>query len=461
MQINRACGGKGPRRNINPSKGNVMGTPESLSITETKLKRIAWLSKQDPEKEFGCLMHLFNKESLLECFHGLGKDKAVGIDGVDKAEYAGNLEENIDNLLVKMKNMAYRPSPVREVLIRKEGKKGATRPLGISILEDKIIQKMMQRVLESIYEPLFLECSYGFRPGRGCHTAIEALHKHLFFNNIQTVLDIDLKNYFGSIDHHLLERALRKKIKDPKLMRYIIRMFKAGVMGKYDLRISDEGVPQGSICSPILSNIFAHYVLDIWIQNDIKSKCKGQVKLFRYADDAVMCCEYEEDAIKLKGMLAKRLGLAKLELNEEKTKLVSFDKIKAKQGIPQGTFDFLGFTFYFGKSQKGQTIPKLKTKAKAMKTKLNAVKTWFKENRNKITLKEIWKTFCSKLRGHVQYYGVSHNVRCVEKFLAKATRIAFKWINRRSQRKSFNWEQFGKFMELNPLPEAKIVHRLF
>lgn len=461
MQINRACGGKEPRRNINPSKGNVMGTTETLSITETKLKRIAWLSKQDPEKEFGCLMHLFNKESLLECFYGLGKDKAVGIDGVDKAEYAGNLEENIDNLLIKMKNMAYRPSPVREVLIRKEGKPGATRPLGISILEDKIVQKMMQRVLESIYEPLFLDCSYGFRPGRGCHTAIAALHKHLFFNNIQTVIDIDLKNYFGSIDHLLLERALRKKIKDPKLMRYIIRMFKAGVMGKYDLTISDQGVPQGSICSPILSNIFAHYVLDIWIQNDIKSKCKGQVKLFRYADDAVMCCQYEEDAIKLKGLLAKRLGLAKLELNEEKTKLVSFDKIKAKQGIPQGTFDFLGFTFYFGKSQKGHTIPKLKTKPKAMKSKLNAVKTWFKENRNKMTLREIWKTFCSKLRGHIQYYGVSHNVRRVEKFLAKATRIAFKWINRRSQRKSFNWEKFGKFMELNPLPEAKIVHRLF
>jgi RNA-directed DNA polymerase len=357
--------------------------------------------------------------------------------------------------------MAYRPGPVREVLIPKEGKPGATRPLGISNLEDKIIQRMMQRVLESIYEPTFLECSYGFRPGKGCHDAIKALQNYLNEQNIQTIIDIDLKNFFGTIDHKLMEEILRKKIKDPRIMRYIIRMFKAGVLSKNDLRISDEGVPQGSICSPILSNIFAHHALDLWIQDEIQPSCKGKVRIFRYADDAVICCQYEEDALKVRVALPEHLAKFKLQLNEEKTKLVNFDKIKASKGIEQGTFDFLGFTFYFGKSRAGRIIPKLKTRAKSINAKLNKVTAWFKEIKNKTRMKVIWKTFCSKLRGHVQYYGVSHNTESVQKFLYEATKIAFKWLNRRSQRTSFTWEKFNLFEKQNPLPRAKIVHRLF
>jgi RNA-directed DNA polymerase len=214
---------------------------QSHAATNTILNRITWLSKQDPRKKFESLMHLFNRESLLECFHELDKNKAVGIDGVNKMAYAMNLNGNIEALITKMKNMAYRPGPVREVLIPKEGKPGATRPLGISNLEDKIVQKMTQKVLESIYEPLFLECSHGFRPGRGCHTAIQALQDHLFGNDVQTVIDIDLKNFFGTIDHLQLENILKEKIKDPKFMRYINRMFKSGVLTDGELKISDEG----------------------------------------------------------------------------------------------------------------------------------------------------------------------------------------------------------------------------
>jgi RNA-directed DNA polymerase len=434
---------------------------QSHSRTITKLNRIAWLSKQDNNKEFECLMHLFNKESLLECYYGLEKNKAVGIDGVDKESYGENLDANLDDLLARMKKMAYRPGPVREMLIPKEGKPGATRPLGISGFEDKIIQKMMQRILESIYEPLFLNCSYGFRPGKGCHDAIKDLQNHLYNHNIQTIIDIDLKNFFGSIDHQLLENILRRKIKDPKLMRYIIRMFKAGVLSDGDLKMSEEGVPQGSICSPIFSNIFAHYVIDLWIQEEIKPNCKGTVQLFRYADDAVICCQYEEDAARLRELMPKHLAEFKLQLNEEKTKLISFDKKKASLGVIQGTFDFLGFTFYFGKSRAGKIVPKLKTRAKTINSKLKKVTTWFKENRNKMTLKEIWKTFCAKLRGHIQYYGISHNLQNVEKFLYASTRIAFKWLNRRSQRKSFTWGKFEMFLDKFQLPKAKIMHRLF
>jgi len=434
---------------------------QSQSATNTKLNRIAWLSMQNSRKEFECLMHLFNQESLTECFHELDKDKAVGIDGITKMDYGTNLHNNIEKLITQMKNMAYRPGPVRERLIPKEGKPGATRPLGISNLEDKIVQRMTQKVLESIYEPLFLECSHGFRPKRGCHTAIKALMEHLYKNEIQTVIDIDLKNFFGTIDHEMLENILKTKIKDPKFMRYINRMFKSGVLTEGELKISEEGVPQGSICSPVLSNIFAHYAIDIWIEEMVKPACKGSVGLFRYADDAVICCQYEAEAERIRRTLGKRLGKFKLQLNEEKTKLVPFNKRLASQGVKQGTFDFLGFTIYWGKSRSGWTIPKLKTKAKAMKTKLKKMNEWAKQVRKEKPLKEIWQIFKSKLRGHVQYYGVSHNAERVNTFLYRATKIMFKWLNRRSHRKSFTWEKFQLYMTADPLPQGKIAHLLF
>jgi RNA-directed DNA polymerase len=438
-----------------------MDATDIQCLAITKLKRIAWLSKQDSTKKFDCLMHHFTAESLFCCFNSLDKNKAVGIDGVSWRQYAANVGVNIPDLVRRMKQMAYRPLPVKEVLIPKEGKPGATRPLGISVIEDKIVQKMVQQVLESIYEPLFLECSFGFRPGKSCHTAIQALQNHLFRNEIQTVIDIDLKNFFGTIDHELLEGILREKIQDARFMAYIKRMFKAGVLSEGELRTSDEGVPQGSVCSPIMSNIFAHYAIDLWIKDMIKPWCKGNVSLFRYADDAVICCQLESDAQAIRKVLPKRLAKFKLLLNEEKTKLVPFNKRLARQGFKQGTFDFLGFTFYWGRSRSGYIIPKLETRGKTMKAKLKKVKEWWIKERHNGPLKEIWKIFVAKLRGHMQYYAVSHNYSCVYKFFREATRIAFKWLNRRSQRKSFTWERFKLFMKLNPLPQVKILHNLF
>ena len=328
-----------------------------------------------------------------------------------------------------MKNMAYRPGPVREVLIPKEGKPGATRPLGISGFEDKIVQKMMQKILESIYDPIFLNCSYGFRSGRGCHDAIKDLQHYLHTNETQTIIDIDLQNFFGTIDHELLEGILKEKIKDTKFLRYINRMFKAGVLAKGDLRMSDEGVPQGSTCSPVLSNVFAHYAIDLWIEEMVKPNCKGQVKLFRYADDAIICCQYDEDAQRIRKSLGKRLEKYKLKLNEDKTKQVPFDKRLIAQDVEQGTFDFLGFTFYLGRARSGRVIPKLMTKAKTIRAKLKKVTEWIKETKDRKTLKEIWKTFIAKLRGHINYYGVSHNANNVAKFLYEARTIVFKWLN--------------------------------
>jgi RNA-directed DNA polymerase len=436
--------------------------PTELHITtDTKLTRIAWLSKRDPQKVFQTLMHHFNEDSLKDCFNALDGRKAVGIDGIDKAEYGEKLDENIEDLVARMKRMAYRPLPVRQVLIPKEGKPGAKRPLGISVIEDKIVQKMVQKVLESIYEPLFLDCSYGFRPGRGCHTAVKDLWEYLDKHTVSTVIDVDLANYFGSIDHKELVKILREKVKDERFIRYLIRMFKAGVLAEGELMMSDEGVPQGSLCSPVLSNIFAHVVIDVWFEDIVKRHCKGRAAIFRYCDDLVICCQYKEDAARIKTALGKRLARYKLTMNEDKTKLVTFSKAAYRQGEKQGTFDFLGFTFYWGRTRKGAAVPMVKTSRKRMRTKLKRVKEWVGTNKDRYSLKQLWKPFCQKLEGHVRYYGVSFNKRGVGRFLYHAERIIFQGLNRRSQRRSFNWERFEAFVKAHPRPRNRVYHPLF
>ena len=438
-----------------------MRASESQVYTDTALAEIAWLSANNPNQVFHSLMHHFNSESLRCCFDKLNGRKAVGVDRVSKAIYGENISSNLNGLITPMKRMSYQPGPVREVLIPKEGKKGATRPLGISNFEDKLIQKRMQEILESIYEPLFLDCSYGFRPGKSCHDAIKDLHQHLFKEEVEVVIDVDLANFFGKIDRQMLKDMISMKIKDRKFMRYISRMFTAGVLADGDLLMSDEGVVQGSCVSPVFSNIMAHYVIDLWLEETVKPLMRGNIKVIRYADDMVICCRYEEDARRIKTVLAKRLSKYNLALNEEKTKMVNFSMSKSKRGIKQETFEFLGFCFYLGKSRNGVTIPKLKTSGKRYRSKLNRVAEWAKGIRNKAKLSQIWKIFCSKLRGHVQYYGVSFNNKMVENFIQEARKIIFKWLNRRSQRKSFSWEKFSLYVVAHPLPTAKIALRLF
>lgn len=438
-----------------------MEFPENLNLTEMKLKRIAALSAANPEMVFTHVIHHFNVDSLRTCFHELDGQKAIGSDGIDKASYGYNLEENLQNLMERMKRMAYIPGSVRQVQIPKDGKAGATRSLGISNFEDKIIQRMMHKVLESIYEPLFHESSYGFRPGRSCHDAIEALHAHLSTHEVATIIDVDLANYFGSISHQEVINVIRKKISDPRLIRYLIRMFKSGVLTDGELSVSDEGLVQGSGCSPIISNIFAHEVIIEWMEKMVKPNCAGAVKMILYADDLVICCQSNRDAERIKLALSKRLAKYGLKMNEEKTKLVKFSIRKQKRGEPQETFDFLGFTFYIGKSRKGYPIIKVKTIGKRFRSKLKKVNEWARAIRNKTSLKQIMKITASKVRGHVQYYGVSHNFKSVSIFIYKVKRILFKWLNRRSQRKSFIWEKFQMLLDRMKFPQAKICHTLF
>lgn len=438
-----------------------MGSTESHIKTETKLERISWVSSRDSKKVYQNLMHLFNESAFEKCFNELDGRKAVGTDGIDKTKYLGHLGENLKDLVARMKRMAYRPGPVRQVLIPKPGKPDEKRPLGISNFEDKIVQKMMKKVLESIYEPLFLDCSYGFRPGRGCHDAIRDLRDHLVRRDVQIVIDVDLRNFFGTIDHKELEQMLREKLRDDVFMRYIIRMFKAGVLSQGELQVSSEGVAQGSLCSPVLSNIFAHFVIDQWFEEVVKRHCRGDVKLFRYCDDCVICCQFESDAIRIRKALSQRLARFKLSLNEEKTTLVNFSKKDYQKENKQEVFDFLGFTFYWGISRKGKIIPKVKTSGKRYREKLKRVSEWARTNRNKVKLKQLWRTFCIKLQGHIGYYGVSFNGKRVGQFLYCAVRILFKWLNRRSQRRSFDWDRFNLFIKANPLPKNKVYHTLY
>ncbi len=266
---------------------------------------------------------------------------------------------------------------------------------------------------------------------------------------------------FGAISQEEVVSILREKIKDERFIRYIVRMFKAGVLADGELTVSVEGVVQGSPASPTIANIFAHYVLDKWVAEVVKAHCKGRVEPFRYADDAVICCQYNEDAVRVRSALSKRLAKYKLKLNEDKTTSVSFSRSGYKQGKAQGVFNFLGFTFYWGRSRKGAAIPKVKTCGKTMRAKLKNVGEWARTVRNKFRLTQIWEAFCSKLEGHIRYFGVSFNFIAIEAFVCQAVKILYKWLNRRSQRKSFNWEQFSLFMEKHPLPTIKIYHSLF
>ena len=438
-----------------------MGTLESQSPAVTVLDRIAKLSAHNSDKKFHSLMHHINVDSLRACFHELDGRKAVGIDGVTKADYGEDLEANLEDLIARMKRMAYRPGPVREVLIPKEGKPGATRPLGISNFEDKLVQRCMQKLLEAIYDPIFIDRSYGFRRGRSCHDAIDAVMKHLYTSRVSIVIDVDLANFFGTIDHKFLTEMLKEKILDTRFLRYIQRMFKAGVIVNGEKQVSVEGVPQGSCCSPVLANIFAHFVIDVWFNEAVKSHCKGNVEMFRYADDMVILCENSVDANRIKEALGKRLAKYKLTLNEDKTKMVRFSRREFAKDVKQETFDFLGFTFYIGRSRKGRPIAKLKTSSKRFRSKLRQLTVWMKENRHKYRLQEIWTRVCAAVRGDINYYGVSFNMEALQKFIYEVSRIVFKWLNRRSQRKSFDWKKFNLFMSNNPLPVAKIHHRLF
>jgi group II intron reverse transcriptase/maturase len=319
----------------------------------------------------------------------------------------------------------------------------------------------MTKVLEAIYEPLFYSCSFGFRRGIGCHDALRALSQYLYRSPVSTVIDVDLANFFGSIKPRVLETIIREKIGDARFVRYILRMLRAGVLADGELQVSDEGVPQGAPISPVLANVVAHHVIDEWFEGTVRQHCGAPVALFRYCDDLVICCASERDAARIRVALERRLQKFGLSLNAEKTRCVAFSKARARRGQRQGTFDFLGFTFYMGKSLRGHYTPRLRTSRKRIRSKLKRVKDWASRIRSRVRLGDLWRTFRQKIAGHIGYYAVSFNVDCVAEFVRRATFTLFSWLNRRGSRRRIRWEDFLRFWKANPLPRVVVKHNLF
>jgi len=451
--------GKG-LRSIQLIWGHIVDETKSPITMATKLNKIANLSHQDKRMEFRLLMPHFTKANLMSCFNELDGNKAVGIDGETKLDYAQDLENNIQRLIEKMKRLAYRPEPVREVLIPKAN--GKFRSLGISNIEDKIVQMMFSKILEAIYEPLFCDCSYGFRRNRSAHGAIRNALEYLKFNNVKRVIDVDLENFFGTISHRKVMEMLSLKIKDNVFLRYVSRMLKAGKQTKRGVEKSDVGLLQGSIISPVLANLYAHYIIDLWFIKVVPKHTIGKVKIFRFCDDFIVCCTDTRDTGKITRSLEKRLAKFGLKLNREKTRLVKFNCYDFERGIKQESFDFLGFTLYLSKAMRGGfATVKVKTSKKTLRTKLANVKRWLQRNRFAGGLRDIWLEFCRKLKGHIGYFGVTNNGRSVATFLDYAQRLFFKWMNRRSQKRSFNWEKLSAFKKQYPCPKVKIYHNMY
>ena len=430
---------------------------------ETKLDLVSLRAKGDPAYKFTCLAHLLNEGFLDTCYRGLGRNKASGVDGISWEEYGENLEENLEGLVTRLKAKQYRPQPARRVYIPKD--ENTKRPLGIPVQEDKIVGKGLSRILESIYEADFLECSHGFRPNRGCHTALRAVDALLLKKPINHVIEADIKGFFDNVSHKWMMEFLGRRINDPSLMRIIGRFLIAGYKDSELLVESVKGVPQGGTLSPILSNIFLHYVLDEWFEKEIKPQVAGESHLVRYADDFIILVQFKDEAHRLVEMVRKRFEQFDLQLHPDKTRVMSFGRYEGQNAKKQerkgNTFDFLGLTHYCTKSRHGGFLVGRRTAAKKFRKKVKELNEWFKAQRNMLRLSELWKMLSSKLRGLYQYYGISGNYQGIYRYYCCAKRIAFKWLNRRSQKKSFNWRQFSKYLEKYPVPKPYITHRLY
>ena len=432
---------------------------------ETKLARIAEIANERPKEVFTSLYHHLNMEMFLECHKELSRNKASGIDGVTKLAYEENLEENITRLVKDLKNHSYKPQAVKRAYIPK-GDGMEMRPLGVPAYEDKIVQSGLNRILQAIYEADFLDISYGFRPNRSCHDAIKHLNQVIEKGKISYVVDADIKGFFNNVDHKWLMEFISLRIADPNIKKLIVKYLKAGIMENERWEPTELGTPQGSIMSPILSNIYLHYVLDLWFEKIVKKACKGQAELVRYADDFVCCFQYKEDAYKFYDALIKRLAKFNLQIAAEKTKIIMFGRFaednRKKMGLGKPeTLDFLGFTHYCSKSKQGYFRVKRKTSHKKFKVKIKDFQHWIKLVRNLHTTKEIFDKVRVKLLGHYRYYGVTDNSKMLISFRHNILRILFKWLNRRSQRKSFGYDKFNLYLKLNPLPNPKIYVNIY
>lgn len=433
--------------------------------TKDKLVLITRYAREKPKLKFISLMHLLNASYLTECFRLLKKGKAAGVDGRTAESYS---KEEIGSVLkdtiMSIKEKKYHPQPVRRVYIESGNRKD--RPLGIPTVIDKVIQKGIAGILEAIYEQTFLPVSYGYRPGRNAHEALKEVNHMIMGKKVNWIIDADIKSFFDHIDHKVLIRCLEERIKDPNFKLLISRFLKAGIMEEGKYRPSEEGASQGGILSPILANIYLHYVLDLWFEKREKKRLKGYAQLVRYADDFLIGTQHRHEAETILNNLKDRLGQFGLSLSLEKTRIIEFGRFakentrKRGEGKPK-TFDFVGFTHYCTQTRDGRFQVMVRTNGKRMNKAITAMKEWIRNTRNSLLTKENWQRVTTKLQGHYNYYGVSGNFESIKRYYQRTRCLIYKWMNRRSQKRSWNWEGFERYISFYPLPKPKLTYAFY
>lgn len=431
-------------------------SPTNLS---TKRRWIAELARRKRGEVLTSLHHVIDLEWMREAYELTRKDGATGIDGVTADEYEAKLETNLQDLLDRIKSGRYWAPPVRRAYIPKAD--GTQRPLGIPTFEDKVAQRAIVMVLEAVYEQDFLSCSWGFRPGRSCHGALRVLYSGITRQGQYWVLDVDIRKYFDSIPHHHLRAFLDQRVTDGVIRRMIDKWLKAGVLEEGLLQRADEGTPQGGVISPMLSNIFLHYVLDEWFENQVKPRMAGSCTLVRYADDFVMTFKNHRDAKRVLEVLGKRLERHGLTLHPDKTRFIDFRPEReggAQPDCKEPPFDFLGFTHTWGKSQKGKNVVRQTTAKSRLARSLVNINDWCRTNRHRLVR---WQhqRLTAKLIGHYAYYGITGNMRQLQRYSTQVRRLWRKWLERRTRAKRLPWTRFNAFLARHPLPSPWIVHR--
>ncbi len=433
-------------------------------IVSTKQKRIAALAKQSPEMAFTSLAYLMDIDWLKEAYRRTRKDGAAGVDGVTAEQYEQDLEGNLQSLLVRAKSGTYKAPPVRRVHIPKGGSSTETRPLGIPTLEDKLLQRAVVMLLEPIYEQDFLDCSYGFRPGRSAHQALKSFRNQTMSCRPKGgwVLEVDVRKFFDNLEHRHLRQFLQLRVRDGVLLRLIDKWLKAGVMENGNVSYPDSGSPQGGVVSPLISNVFLHYVLDLWFEQDVKPRMRQHAFLIRYADDFVIGFSDHRDAQRVMEVIPKRFGKYGLTVHPTKTKLVRFfppslRKVRNKPPDDRpGTLDLLGFTHYWARSRSGYWVVKLKTAADRFSRAVRSIDQWCQGNRH-LPIGEQHKKLNEKLRGHYAYYGVTGNSGSLTRFLHEVGPRWRKWLNRRNRIRSMTWDKFRAILRRYPLAPVRTV----
>ncbi len=428
----------------------------------TRRRRIARLAEQSPEMGFTSLNHLIDIDWLKEAFRLTRKSGAPGVDGQTAQEYEEHLEENLRGLLQRAKSGTYRAPPVRRKHIPK-GSGKETRPIGIPTFEDKVLQRAIVMLLEPIYEQDFHDGSYGFRPKRSPHHAMDSLWKETMRIGGGWILEVDLRKFFDTLDHAHLREFVSRRIRDGVVRRLIGKWLKAGVMEDGNISYPDSGSPQGGVISPVLANVYLHHVLDMWFEEIVKPQLSGSAKLIRFADDFVIVLTNQKDAIQVMEMLPGRFGEYGLSVHPEKTRLIDFRHPSHSGRTRDGTnkpdtFDLLGFTHYWGKSRKGNWTVMKKTMSGRLTRAVQSIYQWCRSYRH-LPVGEQWKKLCQKLRGHYAYYGVTGNGRMLRNFRHEARRAWRKWLSRRNRERKMTWEKFERLEKRYPLPLPKIYHQ--